>query len=377
MKAKSISALFLTGVILLSSITFSIAGKAEEGSIVQTPDLSNHPIYSNYKFSKEENVINIGVQPIYLPTGFISEAMKRDTVLQKALLELGVEVRFYAFLKGDDVNFFIRRGDLDAGISGDMPVITAASTMDVIIPVLIQQGFTSIIANRPMLISELRGSSIGYAFGSNAHYALLRSLASEGLNETNVNLVPMEVTQMPEALHAGKVDAFSAREPTAAITLIKYPESVAIHRYLSSGYMYFTEIILEDHPEAVRQIVASEIRAIQWIQDDTQNLLQASEWAIQAGESLIGRSIELSVEENASLAKGDILGLSSDPIIPHSDFETNGLLYMEFEFLKTLGKIPASRSWERVRNSFDWRIINRVLSDSKEYNLDEFNYMIE
>lgn len=377
MKAKIIGALFLTGVILLSSITLLIAGKAKESPIVQTPDLSNHPIYSNYKFSKEKNVINIGVQPIYLPTGFISEAMKRDTILQKALLEPGVEVRYYAFLKGDDVNFFIRRGDLDAGISGDMPVITAAATMDVIIPVLIQQGFTSIIANRPMLISELRGRNIGYAFGSNAHYALLRSLASEGLNETNVNLVPMEVTQMPEALHAGKVDAFSAWEPTAAITLIKYPESVAIHRYLSSGYMYFTKIILEDHPEAVRQIVASEIRAIQWVQDDTQNLLQASEWAIQAGESLTGQNVELSVEKNASLAKRDILGLSSAPIIPRCDLETNGLLYMEFEFLKTMGKIPASSNWEGVRNSFDWRIINIVLSDSKKYSLNEFNYVNE
>ncbi len=377
MKAKIIGVLFLTSVILLSSITFPIAGKAEESSTVQIPDLSKHHIYSNYKFSKEKNVINIGVQPIYLPTGFISEAMKRDTILQKALLELGVEVSFYAFLKGDDVNFFIRRGDIDAGISGDMPVITAAATMDVIIPVLIQQGFTSIIANRPMLISELRGRNIGYAFGSNAHYALLRSLAPDGLNETNVNLIPMEVTQMPEALHAGKVDAFSAWEPIAAITLIKYPESVTIHRYLSSGYMYFTKALLEKHPEAVRQIVASEIRAIQWTQNDKQNLLQASEWTIQAGEILTGWSIELSVEENASLAKEDILGLSSAPIIPRCDLETNGLLYMEFEFLKTLGKIPASSNWEEVRNSFDWQIISMVLSDSKKYSLDEFNYMIE
>jgi hypothetical protein len=228
-----------------------------------------------------------------------------------------------------------------------------------------------------MLISELRGRNIGYAFGSNAHYALLRSLASDGLNEMNVNLVPMEVTQMPEALHAGKVDAFSAWEPTAAITLIKYPESVTIHRCLSTGYMYFTKALLEKHPEAVRQIVASEIRAIQWAQNDKQNLLQASEWTIQAGESLTGWSIELSVEENASLAEGDILGLSSAPIIPRCDLETNGLLYMEFEFLKTLGKIPASSNWEEVRNSFDWQIISMVLSDSKKYSLNEFNYINE
>ena len=58
--------------------------------------------------------------------------MKRDTTLHDALSGLGMKVRFYAFLKGDGVNYFLRRGDIDAGISGDMPVITASATMDVL-----------------------------------------------------------------------------------------------------------------------------------------------------------------------------------------------------------------------------------------------------
>jgi hypothetical protein len=50
---------------------------------------------------------------------------------------------------------------------------------------------------------------------------------------------------------------------------------------------------------------------------------------------------------------------------------------MEFEFLKTLDKIPASTNWERVHNSFDLQIIIDVLTNSKKYKLNEFNYDIE
>jgi NitT/TauT family transport system substrate-binding protein len=258
-----------------------------------------------------------------------------------------------------------------------MPVITAAATLDIIIPTLIQQGFTSVIANHSMLIRELRGKKIGYAFGSNAHYALLKALSSGGLSEAQVNLIPMDVTMMPEALATGEIDAFSSWEPTSTIALTKYPENVVIHRYLSSGYIYFVKSFSDKRPEVVRQIVAAEIRALRWMQSNKQNLLQASKWALQAGENLTNHKLELSVEQNASLGESDILGLTSAPIIPQNDLRQNGPLHMEFEFLKTLAKIPASTNWEKVHSSFDLQIMIDALANSKEYKLNDFNYDIE
>jgi len=258
-----------------------------------------------------------------------------------------------------------------------MPAITAAATMDTVIPALIQQGFTSVVAKRSMLIRELRGKKIGYAFGSNAHYALLKALSSGRLSEDHVKLIPMDVNEMPEALQSGKVTAFSAWEPTPAITLMKYPENVVIHRYLSSGYIYFTKIFSDKYPEVVRQIVAAEIRALRWMQSSRENLLKASEWALQASERLTMQKVELSVEENASLAEDDILGIASAPIIPQNDLRQNGSLFTEFEFLKALNQIPASANWKKVRGSFDLQIMIDVVTHSKEYKLNEFNYDIE
>ena len=378
MKIKRVVYTFLAACLILMIHTALLkTGKAEDQSIVKTPDLSHHPVYSKYKFNNAENVINLGVQPLYSPTGFITEVMKRDAVLRKDLSALGMEVRFYAFFKGGDVNWFLRKGNIDVGIGGDMPAITAAATMDTVIPALIQQGFTSVVAKRSMLIRELRGKKIGYAFGSNAHYALLKALSSGRLSEDHVKLIPMDVNEMPEALQSGKVIAFSAWEPTPAITLMKYSENVVIHRYLSSGYIYFTKIFSDKYPEVVRQIVAAEIRALRWMQSSRENLLKASEWALQASERLTMQKVELSVEENASLAEDDILGITSAPIIPQNDLRQNGSLFTEFEFLKALNQIPASANWKKVRGSFDLQIMIDVVTHSKEYKLNEFNYDIE
>ncbi len=377
---RALIALTVTSLLFLVFAVFFILGsikgdnKHKQAEIDPQKVLQNHPIYSGYEFRKGENVINIGVQPLWVPTGFITEALKRDTVLHKGLSTLGKELRFYSFLKGDDVNFFLKRGNIDVGIGGDMPAIRAASTFDVIIPVLIQQGFCSIVAKRHMLLKELKGESIGYAFGSNAHYALLNALAYEGINKSHVNLISMDVTEMPESLQKGEISAFSAWEPTPTITLNKYQENVVIHRSQSSGYMYFLKSFSDKHPEAMNQIVAAEIRAVKWMNNDIKNLMKASSWALSAGQELSGKKLALTVLQNVELAQKYILGLSSIPIIPSKYLEQGGPLQKEFKFLKDLGKIPMSVKWERSRNSFDRKIIREIIANSKKYRLDEFKY---
>jgi NitT/TauT family transport system substrate-binding protein len=138
--------------------------------------------------------------------------------------------------------------------------------------------------------------------------------------------------------------------------------------------MYFQKDFSDKHPEIMRQIVAAEIRSLKWMQNDKQNLLQASEWSIKAGENLTGNEIPLTLEQNASLARNDILGLSSAPIIPKNDLKQNGPLNREFEFLQKLGKIPSSSSWKNVSASFDRKVINEVLANQKKYRLNEFNF---
>lgn len=354
-------------IIALSLVVSFVPGYAE-------PDLSNHPLYTAYEFSKEKTIINIGAQPLLIPTNLISETMKRDIILKTAVAKLNMSIQFYGFLKGDDVNFFIKKGDIAAGIVGDMPAITAAATSNIVITNIVQYGFTSIVARKYMLIDNLRGKRIGYAFGSNAHYSLLRALSSGGLTENDVKLIPMDVDTMPEALHKGKIAAFSAWEPTPAITLSTYDNSVVIHRNLNSSYLYFTKTFADKHPEAMDQIAAAVIRAINWMQADSANLKQASSWSLQAAENLTGSNLDISVDKVIELAKKDIIGLKHVYRIAEKDIVKGSILHQEFELLKSLGKIPSSSDWDKISISFNIDIIDEIRSKPIFYKLDQYNY---
>lgn len=348
---------------------------AERGQASAAPDLSDHPIYSEYEFGQDESIIDLGKQPMWTPTGLIIEAMLRDTLLHTALAEQGLRIRSHPFLKGADVNFFMRRGDLEAGIGGDMPALTAAADSSVLVAALIQRGYCSIVAARPMLLEQLRGKRIGYAFGSNAHYALLAALSSAGLGVEDVRLVALDVTEMPNALLSGAIDAFSAWEPTPTIGMSRSEGPEIIHRRLSPGFMYFARSFADRCPEAVRQIVAAELRAIRWIQDRSSNFAQATRWAMEAERELSAKPSVLSVEQYAALAENDLLGiLDCVPAIPKSDLATDGHLFREFEFLQALGTIPRTVAWEDVQACFDRTVVEHVLSNAQAYRLTAQDY---
>jgi NitT/TauT family transport system substrate-binding protein len=345
-------------------------------AIERKNSLAGHPLYSTYEFNNTDTVVNIGTQPLYMPTGLITETMKRDIIFKKALAEHGVEIRFYPFLKGHDVNAFIRSGDLDAGIGGDMPAISIATKMDIVIASLAQFGFTSIVAGRQMRIDELKGKRIGFAYGSNAHYALLNVLSFAELDESQVDLLSMEVSDMPEALTEGRVDAFAAWEPTPAIAVKQGPGNVIIHRSLSSGYIYFDKSFYDAYPRISGLVLAAEIRALRWMKQGRQNLLRASRWSIDAFNKLSDRKTVLTPEEFADLALKDIAGSHFPPVIAKKEIEEGGRIFREFEFLKKLGFIRASSKWGRVRDSFDREILKRILGQGEAMRLDEFLYDI-
>jgi len=338
-------------------------------------DLSSHPIYSQYDFDKSNRVISFGTQPLYMPTGLITEVIKRDLLLERELSRYDVKLQFFPFLKGKDVNFFMFRNDINVGVGGDMPALTLAARGDILIPALMQNGPLSIVTKRHMLLADLRGKNIGYAFGSNAHFALLNLLSSVGLSEQDIQLVPLEVNEMVEALEKQTVDAFSAWEPTPEIGKKQY-SFIKDHRSMSTGFLYFNNNFFADSPEVLHLIVAAEIRAIYWIKSSRQNLKQASQWAINSAQILSKRKPMLAVDDYTYLAEQDILGRYSANFfgINENSLKRNGLLHNEFQFLKNSGLISADAQWDRVKTSFRPKIVKEIIQERAKYRLQEFDY---
>jgi NitT/TauT family transport system substrate-binding protein len=337
-------------------------------------DISSHPLYAAYKFEKSPNVVNIGVQPLYMPTNIIVEAMKRDAVLGREMEKIGVKLKFYDFLKGADVNFFLQRGDLHGGFAGDMPTLVAASKMKIKIPALAEMGFTSIVSKKLYSIKELRGRRIGYAFGSNAHYGLLNALTAAGIAPNDVSLVAMEISDMPDALAAGRIDAFSAWEPTVKETLKSQPKTRVIHRSISSGYLYFTQDFCTQRTDALRAVLAAEIRAVRWLQRDRENLLRAAGWAADAASVVSRQKNALTRKQTAWLAANDLLGMDSEPRIPMRELSEGGQLHTEFQFLKSIRLVEQSTQWSAVLESFDTAVMDEILANPSKYRVRDYDY---
>jgi hypothetical protein len=112
---------------------------------------------------------------------------------------------------------------------------------------------------------------------------------------------------------------------------------------------------------------------MKWLRNHKGNLLQASRWALTAGQDLSGQVPVLSPEQYVALAKSDLLGISSIPIIPRKHLADGGPLHREFEFLKGLGKIADTAEWDRVRSCFDRGIVEEVLSAGERYRLHSYD----
>ncbi len=375
----------ITAVVVLAGIaaaTVFLVGRIQIGSPgasspVASPDLAQHPLYRTYDFGEAGPVLRVGVQPLYYPTGLILETIRRDGVLREQLQGLGLGLELFSFYKGDDVNHFLLHGDLDAGVGGDMPALRAAAAGGVTVASVLHRGYTSVLSRRWRFVADLKGQSIGYAFGSNAHYALMKALADEGLSEDDVELIPMEVTQMPSALQSGRIQAFSAWEPTVETVLMMSPGTIVTSRTMSTGFLYFSDRLVQEQPMAARLLLAAQIRATRWILRSRDNLRRATEWSIQDAERFSGESFPLGLDRAMDLAERELLGVGSMPVPSGAGLAPSGPLAIEFRFLKDRSWIETDLSWDGLLGAFDFSMITEVIGRFDRYRLEEYRYVDE
>jgi hypothetical protein len=336
-------------------------------------DPAKNPVYTRYRFGQERGVLDLGVQPLALPESPVGELLSRDGTLAGHLTASGASLKPHPFFKGRDINYFLLRGDLEAGIAGDMPSLTAAATGDIVVTCIVKQGFSSVISRRPMLVKDLKGKRVATALGSTAHFTLLNALENEGLSESDITLVPLEAGEMPRALDEGRVDAVSAWEPTPTIILSAHPDYHLVYKGINMSFLYFRRDFVAAHPRETRYITAAVARACSWMRVSA-NLEQAVRWSHVSASHLFGAKFPISYESMMSLTRNDLLNVPRAPHIDERILEKNGLLWNEFEFLKKKGKIPSAVSWDRVRRSFDMQMLRDAVSEPERYGLDRFDY---
>ena len=138
--------------------------------------------------------------------------------------------------------------------------------------------------------------------------------------------------------------------------------------------MYFDKSFADNNHEVLRQILASVIRAIRWVRSDEENLLAAFKLNHKREEKLKMHENMLFDAERSELARSDILGLITDPIISDELIKKNGSLHKEFEFLRKLRNKWQSLEWEDLKEKFDGQTVVEVLNQGSHYRIDKSDY---
>lgn len=330
--------------------------------------------YAAYAYDREGAVLDFGVQPVSFPDVMVTETMRRDRILQQALSTTGKAVKQHAYFKGNDMLPYLGDRQLEAAVFGDMPTLRAAAAGEVLIVALLKQSFSSVVAGTFLQARDLKGKRIAYGQGSTAHYTLLEALATAGLRDKDVTLVPMEISDMPAALEKGQVDAFSAWEPAPTIALARHPEYSVVYRGLNMSFLVMSRHFVERYPAETRHFVAAYVRAINWMRSNRRNLETASNWALQAGTAFSGKPVALTAEQAAQITRREILDVPSAPVVPEVELTERGTLYKEFLFLNSQAKLPGNPGWNMIRGSFARELLEEIFTYSGKYRLREFDY---
>lgn len=317
--------------------------------------------------------LDLGVQPLGYPTGLVGAALGRDRILRRALAEQGLAFQTLAFQRGPDIVSRLGGGRLAAGLVGDMPTLSAIAAGDTLVAGLVKFSTSAVVSRESGLMENLRGRRIAYVEGSSAHYTLLEGLTSAGLKETDVELVPMPVNEMPDALQKGAVSAFAAWEPAPAIAQAQDPDHRIVFRGRSTDYLLISRQFAEAHPEAARQLTAALVRAIHWMQRRRHNIETAARWAMADGSQLAGEPAQASVSQAVRITRAELLDIPALPAIPASARGVQGL-GGKLRFLQHRGKIPTHIGATEIEQAFDYTGLAEVQSAPAKYRLNTFDY---
>ncbi len=359
MKTRQMRTIALISLIgLLASMPFTTT-QAEE-------------YFERYGLTPASPSVDLGIQPLAYPAAVVASTMRRDRLLKRSLAENRQDIKTHAFMRGADMLPLLADQRLEGGVFGDMPTILSSSHGKVWIVGLLEQTSTGVVARGDTGIQELLGKRVGYVPASTAYNTLLQGLSSAGLSENQLTLVSMRIDEMPEALERGDIDAFAGWDPATTIALRNNRKNRVISRSLSMDFFVLEREFVKRSPEAARQVVASLVRAVEWLRRSQRNLDKAIRWAMADANAFSGKPASLSVTEIATITRRDLLNVPSAPAIVFNPNQPP--LKREFDFLVRQGKLPATAKWEEIENSFRYDGVAKVLAESHKYQINSFDY---
>lgn len=254
--------------------------------------------------------------------------------------EYGLKVDHILFSSGAENNQALISGNCDINCGADSKTVELFNVMGdrVIIIGTVQRGnrYSTVVKNDSVYKSwgDLKGKIVATRFGTGAEQVLRRYFDLEDdLEWEDFRWVNMKIEDMPAALQAGSIEAFTAWEPTCAIA-----EAQGVGRLIRTYgdvssvpvFLHTTAKFAQENRNEVVKFLAVHLDKFEIIKN-TPN--RAAELAAKAAEA---KGYEVSVEVFTRIFERIDFSLDIDPEVIAAARDTAQFLYKE----KKINSVP-------------------------------------
>lgn len=197
------------------------------------------------------------------------------------------------------------------GISRNIPIKIVAS------PAIKQNPFVLVATNDIKNVQDLKGKTIATgALGGGNHQALLKILAANNINSSEVKVVATGGTDEEMIIKSGKVAAIISSEPTVSKielaneghTLVKASDVYGKYQH---SYIFATDKLIKSNPDAIRNFLVAQKESIQYAKDHQEELISFTKKKLELDEGLIRDYYKKTIPTWDESGKVDIEGMNN------------------------------------------------------------------
>ncbi|MBV8212383.1 MAG: aliphatic sulfonate ABC transporter substrate-binding protein [Verrucomicrobia bacterium] len=216
----------------------------------------------------------------------ISLVLKDRKWLEDDLGASGIKVEWVQSLGSNKALEFLRGKSVDFGSTAGAAAFIGRANGNPIKAIYVYSApeWTALVtspASNISRIEDLRGKRVAVTRGTDPHIFLLRSLASSGLSENDIQLVPLQHSDGKVALERGQVDAWAGLDPYMAQLEVDKGFKLFFRRpeWNSFGLLNVREAFASEHPDITERVLRTYEKARLWCldhSDEVRTILQSA-----------------------------------------------------------------------------------------------------
>jgi len=194
----------------------------------------------------------------------VSMILKQKGLLEKEFAKDGINIVWVQSAGSNKALEFLNAGSIDFGSTAGSAALVARINGNPIksIYVYSRPEWTALVTTKDSAIktvADLKGKRVAVTRGTDPHIFLVRALLGAGLSEKDITPVLLQHADGKTALIRGDVDAWAGLDPMMAQAEIEDGARLFFRKAEANtwGILNVREPFLQEHPDAVRRVLAT------------------------------------------------------------------------------------------------------------------------